>query len=358
MTAVNKKLGPGSLVIASDIPARTPMTTGSVSVDIALGGGWPPNQWSEIIGRESSSKTSLAYMTLRANQERDPDFTALWVAAEAYNEKWARNLGVDNSRVHIAPTNKMEKAYEILITAAESNAYNLLVLDSYPALVADQEDEKTMEDMVVGLGARRTGQFFRKVGANMGRSILDDQKNVVGLFINQFRDAIGGFSPRGTPQTTPGGQAKNYAFYARAELSRTEYIDEPVPGKNMKRRVGQTVKVKVVKNKQSAPHKVAGYDFYFENAPQHGFSAGEHDVAKELVTMGVLYDLITARGGGYYDVAGESFKGKDALLSGLRENIGLQEELTTAIRREALGAGATPISQEPFDDGEEVADAA
>jgi recombination protein RecA len=234
----------------------------------------------------------------------------------------------------------------------------LLVLDSYPALVADQEDEKTMEDMVVGLGARRTGQFFRKVGSNMGRSILDEKANVVGLFINQFRDQIGGFSPRGTPQTTPGGQAKNYAFYARAELSRTEYIDEPVPGKNMKRRVGQTVKVKVVKNKQAAPHKVAGYDFYFENAPQHGFRAGEHDVAKELVTMGILYDQITARGGGMYDVAGESFKGQPALLAGIRENIGLQEELSKAIMQVALGEGSTPLSQEPYVDDEELTDAA
>ncbi|MFE9834065.1 hypothetical protein ACFYP4_02780 [Streptomyces sp. NPDC005551] len=349
MAQVNKKHGEGSLVIASDIPTLAPMPTGSLSVDIALGGGWPPNQWSELVGRESSSKTSLAYMTLREAQERNPDFTALWVAAEAYNSRWARNLGVDNSRVHIAPTNKMEKAYEILIAAAESNAYDLLVLDSYPALVADQEDEKTMDDMVVGLGARRTGQFFRKVGSNMGQSVLKVDKPVVGIFINQFRDKIGGFSPMGTPQTTPGGQAKNYAFYARVEVSRAEYIDEPIPGKNMKRRVGQVVKAKVIKNKQAAPHKVAGYDFYFENAPAHGFVAGEHDKAKELITLGVLYDQINRRGA-YYDVAGETFKGTDALLSGIRENLGLQEALTANIRSVAIGEQATPVSLAPYED--------
>jgi recombination protein RecA len=192
----------------------------------------------------------------------------------------------------------------------------------------------------------------------MGRSILENETNVVGLFINQFRDKIGGFSPRGTPQTTPGGQAKNYAFYSRVELAKVEYIDEPVPGKAMKRRVGQTVRVNVVKNKQAAPHKVAGYDFYFENAPQHGFRAGEHDVAKELVTMGVLYDLITQRGGGMYDVAGESFKGQPALVAAIRENLDLQEQLAQDIKSVALGDSATPVSVELLDDDDELADAA
>lgn len=347
---INKKFGPGALVVASEIVNRHPLTTGSLSVDIALGGGFPSNQWSEIVGRESSSKTSLAYMALHANQLRDPAFMTLWVAAEAYNHKWAASLGVDNSRVHLAPTNQMERAYEILVRAADSRAYDLLVLDSYPALVANQEDERTMDDMVVGLGARRTGQFFRKIGSSMGRSLVEQEKPVVGLFINQFRKAIGQFSPQGTPNTTPGGEAKNYAFYSRLELSRTEYIDEPIPGKNMKRRVGQTVKAKVVKNKQSAPHKVGGYDFYFENAPQHGFRAGEHDMAKELLTLGVLYDQIEQGGGGYFTAAGTRYKGKPALLAALREDLDLQAALETSIRAVALGDGAVPISQEPPED--------
>jgi recombination protein RecA len=326
---INKKFGEGALVLASSIPKRNSLTTGSLSVDIALGGGFAANQWSEIIGKESSSKTSLAYMTLTANQRRDEKFTTLWVAAEAYNEKWAKSLGVDNSRVHLAPTNRMEQAYEIIVQAAKSRAYDLLVVDSYPALVADQEDEKDMEDMVVGLGARRTGQFFRKVGSSMGRSLVAEERPVVGLFINQYRKAIGQFSPQGTPNTTPGGAHKNYAFYSRLELSRAEYIDEPIPGKNMKRRVGQTVKARVIKNKQAPPHKVGGYDFFFENAPQHGFRAGEHDRVKELVTLGVLYDQIE-RHGGYFDVAEERYRGMDGLVQAIREDAVLQERLEAA----------------------------
>lgn len=353
---INRKFGDGTLVLAADVPTRKPLTTGSLSVDIALGGGWPSNQWSEIVGKESSSKTSLAYMTLHANQQLDPHFMTLWIAAEAYNKKWAASLGVDNSRVHLASTNQMEKAYEILVRAADSRAYDLLVLDSYPALVADQEEEKSMEDMVVGLGARRTGQFFRKVGSSMGRSLVDEEKPVVGLFINQYRKAIGAYSPQGTPNTTPGGEAKNYAFYSRLELSRTEYIDEPIPGKNMKRRVGQTVKARAMKNKQAPPQKVASYDFYFENAPQRGFRAGEHDVAKELVTMGVLYDQIHQRGGGWFDVAGESFKGLPALTAGLRENLDLQGELEAQIRAVSLGEGGISLSE--VEDEPEMEDAA
>lgn len=346
---INKKFGAGSLIIASDIVTAPPLTSGSLSVDIALGGGFPQNQWSEVIGRESASKTSLAYMCLAANQRLNPDFTTIWVGSEAYNAKWAAGLGVDNSRVHLAPTNRMEQAYEILIEAANSKAYDLAVLDSYPALVAKDEDEKTMQDMVVGLGARRTGQFFRKVGSSMGRSLTDPERPMVGLFINQFRKAIGTFSPMGTPNTTPGGEAKNYAFYVRVELSRTEYIDEPIPGKGMKRRVGQSVKVKAIKNKQAAPHQVGGYDFYFENAPGHGFKAGEHDHVKELVTLGVLYDQINRRGA-WYDLAGHTFKGTDAMVTALREEQELQQQLEADIRAVALGGPALRISESPYEE--------
>lgn len=348
---INKKFGEGTIVLASDINVAPPMTTGSLSVDIALGGGFPRNQWTEIIGKESSSKTSLAYMALKANQQLNPEFMALWVAAEAYNKKWAAGLGVDNSRVHIAPTNKMEQAYEIIVRAADSRAYDMIVLDSYPALVANEEDEKTMEDMVVGLGARRTGQFFRKVGSSMGRSLVNEDRPVVGLFINQFRVKIGSFSPNGVPTTTPGGEAKNYAFYSRLELSRAEYIDEPIPGKGMKRRVGQVVKAKAIKNKQAAPHKVAGYDFFFENAPGHGFKAGEHDKVKELITLGVLYDRINRRGA-WYDLAGQSYKGSDAMLLALREDLDLQGQLEAEIRTKALGDGSTPISESYVEEDE------
>lgn len=343
---INKRFGPGTIVIASDVPDLPVLSTGSLSVDIAFGGGLPANQWVELVGTESSSKTSLAYMAVAHNQRCDPGFSTLWIGSEKYNTAWAANLGVDNSRVALASTNSMELAYQLMVDAAGSKVYDLLVLDSYPALIAEGEEEKDMDEMVVGLGARRTGQFFRKVGSQMGRSLLDVERPVYGIFINQWRSTIGG-PPRADNRTTPGGSGKNYSFYIRAELSRTEFIDEPVPGKNMKRRVGVVVKVKTFKNKQAAPYKVGGYDLYIANAPAHGFRPGEIDRAKELFTHGLLYDVIEAGGGGYYTMPdGERIRSKDAVYERVRQDAGLQELLERHIRTEALGADLNDVAED------------
>lgn len=345
---VNKKFGAGTLVLASDVPELRQLSTGSLSVDIAFGGGLPANQWAEFVGSESSSKTSLAYMTVATNQRLNPDFTTLWVGSEKYNGAWAEKFGVDNSRIQLAATNQMERAYQIMIEAAGSQAHDLIVLDSYPALIPDAEEEKDMDGMTVGLGARRTNQFFRKVGSQMGRSLLDNERPVYGIFINQWRKKIGNLAPRQDDRTTPGGEGKNYSFYIRAELSRTEFIDEPVPGKNMKRRVGVGVKVKTFKNKQTAPYKVGGYDLYIANAPQHGFRAGEIDRAKELMTHGLLYDVIAAGGGGYFTMPdGQRLHGRDASLLRIREDVGLAELLDREIR-------ATALASDLGDDQEEI----
>lgn len=350
---VNKKFGPGTLVIASEVPELPTLSTGSLSVDIALGGGLPANQWSEFVGTESSSKTSLAYLTIATNQRRDPNFTTLWVGSEKYNGQWAAKFGVDNSRVHLASTNQMETAYQIMVDTAGAKGHDLIVLDSYPALIAESENEKDMDEMVVGLGARRTNQFFRKVGSTMGRSLLDVERPVYGIFINQWRKKIGNLGPRANPNTTPGGEGKNYSFYIRVELSRTDFIDEPVPGKNMKRRVGVVVKVKTFKNKQTSPYKVGGYDLYIANAPGHGFRAGEIDVAKDLTTMGVLYDVIERGGAGWYTLpGGERIRSEDALKARIREDLDIQELLNANIRAVALGGSDLGDAQEdiPLED--------
>jgi recombination protein RecA len=344
---VNRKFGAGTLVLASEVPELPPLSTGCLSVDIALGGGLPANQWVEFVGTESSSKTSLAKLTVATNQRRDPNFSTLWVGSEKYNAEWAAKFGIDNSRVHLASTNNMEKAYQILVEAAASKAYDLLVLDSYPGLISEAEDEKGMDEMTVGLGARRTNQFFRKVGSTMGRSLLDVERPVYGIFINQWRKKIGNLAPRADNRTTPGGEGKNYSFYVRLELSRTDYIDEPVPRKNMKRRVGVVVKVKTFKNKQTSPWKVGNYDLYIANAPLHGFHAGEIDVAKDLVISGVLYDVIERGGAGWYTLpGGERVRSEDALKDRIRQDLDLQALLDANIREIALGGSDLGDSQE------------
>lgn len=334
---VNKRFGAGTIVVASEVPELKTLSTGSVSVDIAFGGGLPANQWAEFVGTESSSKTSLAYMAIAHNQRIDPNFTALWVGSEKYNGQWAAKFGVDNSRIQLAATNQMEKAYQIMVDAAGSGAHDIIVLDSYPALIPEAEEEKDMDEMTMGLGARRTNQFFRKVGSQMGRSLLDVERPVYGIFVNQWRKKIGG-PPRADDRTTPGGEGKNYSFYIRAELSRMAFIDEPVPGKNMKRRVGVTVKVKTFKNKQTSPYKVGGYDLYIANAPGHGFRAGETDRAGELQVHGLLYDVIETKGSWYGLPDGTQIQGKESLYDRIRQDFGLQEMLDRQIRAVALGA--------------------
>jgi recombination protein RecA len=339
---VNKELKAEAVVLGSAIKVSKRFTTGSLALDVALGGGWPANQWAEIVGHESSGKTAVALKTVAANQKINPDFTTLWIAAEHYDADQAQALGVDNDRVIVHSTQSMEEAYEVVLTFAESRTVDLIVIDSYPALVADEEAEKGMDEATMALGARLTGKFFRKAGAATRRSLTDEEdRPILGIMINQFRDAIGQFSPFGTPTTSPGGKAKNYAFYVRIETKRDEYIEEPIPGKNLKMKVGQTIKATTVKNKSAAPRQVAKIDFYFRDAPQHGFERGDYDEVQEIKVLGLLYDVIQ-RSGAYFSVDdGRGYddkgypllrwQGKEALDAAVRGDLDLQEYIKSEV---------------------------
>lgn len=328
---VNKQLGdPGAVVLASDMRVAKRFPSGSLSLDVALGGGWPGNQWIEIVGKESHGKTAVVLKTIAANQEIDPTFTTLWIAAEHYDSDQAAALGVNNSMVIVHSTQTMEEAYTAMLEFAKSRTVDCIVLDSYPALIAAEENEKEMDEATMALGARLTGKFFRKAGSATRRSLVDDDRPLLGIIINQYRDAIGQFSPHGTPKTTPGGNAKNYAFYVRVECRRDEYIQEARPGKG-KINVGQVIKVKTIKNKSAAPQQVASLDFYFRDAPVLGFKRGEIDVVKELVTMGILLDVIE-RKGPWFKFAEKQWQGKDALVADLRQDMDLREHLDKAVR--------------------------
>ncbi|TKK84667.1 hypothetical protein FDA94_29065 [Herbidospora galbida] len=330
---VNKGLGRDALITASALSNSDRITSGSLAIDVALGGGWPVNQWIEIIGRESNGKTTVVYKTVAANQQRDPEFTTLWVAAEHYDWEYATALGVDNTRVIVLNTQEMEMAYDTILEFAGSRSVDCIVLDSYPALTPSEEADKSIGESVVAIGARLTGKFFRKVGAHMTRAMDGSERPVTCFFINQWRDQIGGFSPRGIPQITPGGKAKNYAFYVRVEVTRDEFIDEPRPGKG-KTRVGQVIKVKTVKNKSAPPQRVATTDYYFADAPYLGFQQGDYDLAKEYMIYAIHFDIIR-RGGSIYSYGDRKWKGKEELLASLREEVDLQEELRERILAEA-----------------------
>jgi recombination protein RecA len=358
---VNKEQGAGTICFASDMRVAKRFTSGSLSLDIALGGGWPGNQWVEVIGRESHGKTFVVYKTLAANQKQDPDFTCLWIAAEHYDTDQAEALGVDNDRVVVVPTQAMEFAYQTMLDFATSRSVDMIVLDSYPALIPDEESEKDMDEATMALGARLTGKFFRKSGAATKRSLTDaTDRPMLGIVINQYRDAIGKFSPHGTPTTTPGGNAKNYAFYTRVEVRRDMFIVEARPGKG-KVNVGQVIKVKTIKNKSAAPQQIATIDAYFRSAPYLNFRRGEYDTAKEIMTMGILFDVLK-RAGAYYEIHNGEYdaKGKPVLrwhskettLTALREDPELLDRVYQLVLEASTHADERSISEEDLEAAE------
>lgn len=344
---INKALGGEVIVLASDMHQPPPFPTGSLTLDVALGGGWPANQWVEVIGRQSNGKTAITLKTIAENQRVNPNFTTLWIAAEKYDTDQAEALGVDNSRVVVAETRDMVVAYDTVEQFARDRAVDCIVIDSYPALIPPEEEQKGMDEVQVALGARLTGKFFRKIGPAFARDPMDPaDRPILGIFINQYRDKIGGFSPMGTPQTTPGGNAKNYSFYVQVEVKRDEWIEEKVPGKDLKVKVGQTIKVKTVKNKQAPPQQVASVDFYFRDAPVLGFLRGEYDVVKEVLTLGLVYDLIQRRGA-YFNYGDQRWQGRDAMLQAFREQPDLLDTLSADVRQIALlGQGGREVTEE------------
>jgi len=321
INAMNKKYGDGAIVKGSEVRELMPrITTGILAYDLMLGGGWPANQWSEIIGEESSGKTALAYKTIAANQALDPDFTALWIAAEEYVPDYAKSIGVDLDRLWVVESNIMEQVYDLVIKTLDNRAVDMIVIDSLPALVPSDESEKMMEEFTVGLGARLTGKFFRKSSKSQKRSLIHDERQCTGIMINQWREKIGVMW--GYNRTTPGGKAKNFHYFCRVEVKRDEWI------KAKDETVGQTIKARTMKNKTYRPQQVAVVDYYF--AETTGFNRGDFDTTKDVVNIAIAYELIT-RAGAYYSYGDQKWQGKDGVLQAVREDADLRDKITKEV---------------------------
>ncbi|MCZ0981897.1 hypothetical protein O1L60_31295 [Streptomyces diastatochromogenes] len=334
MAQLNKKYGPETMIMASQMRQMSPFASGCLPLDIILGGGFPANKWTEIIGFESSGKTTVVHKTIAHQQAKNPEFSTLWIAAEDYDKEWAQQLGVNTDHVMIAEIRAMEEAYEVMLEFAASRSVDAIVLDSYPALIPSEEDAKAMDELTISAGAKVSNRFWRKAGKASKRSHLTDERPFMGIVINQWREKVGGFSPQGTPKTTPGGIGKNFAYWTRLEVSRAEFLDEPIPGKG-KARVGQAMKLKTVKHKAAGPQKTAETHFYWTDSPSRGISAGSWDVIRDLMTWGVYYDVIRRRGR-YFDVADRTWDTKDAILDSLRGELDLQDDVAAAVLHAAF----------------------
>lgn len=324
---VNKEYGPdtvvwGSQIRFSDLPR---ITSGSLALDVALGGGWVVNSWHEIYGDESSGKTTIILKTIAEQQRRDPNWTVFWIAAEDFVPAWARDLGCDTDRIVVMQTNVLEEATNAAVRVLESRTVDCLVIDSLPALSPTSESESTMDESQVAKVAQLMPKFFRKAYTAMKRSMVDSDRPVTCFMVNQWREKIG--LTWGDNRITPGGRAKNYWYFTRVELKRDEWITEGE--KRNQRKVGISIKCLIKKNKGFPPERVAAFDFYFDHNDL-GIPPGGYDPAKELINLALYYDLFKVAGS-YYTYGEERWHGRAALDEQVRWDLTLQETLRDAV---------------------------
>ena len=323
---INKKHGDHTVLMAGDITHTPPkFTSGSLGLDLILGGGWPGSTWSEMVGEPSHGKTAVALKTIAANQALNPDFTAVWVAAEDFVPEYAQMCGVDLDRLVLVETNIMEEAFDAVLKFANSRTVDGIVIDSLPGLVPSPEDEKDMDQMTVGRGALLTNKFFRKTGATMKRSLVENDRAVFGLVINQFRMKIGVM--HGDPRTTPGGQGKDYAYFTRVEVKRDAWIEAGSGTEKLK--VGQSIRLRTIKNKIAPPQQTAYLDFYFRN--DGDALAGEYDFGRELVSLAHHFGILD-RAGAWFSYNGQKWQGADAVADAVREDMDLRDALDKEVR--------------------------
>lgn len=339
MEEINKKHGAGAVMNASDmfVPQRFP--SGSLVQDVALNGGFAANHWAEIYGLENHGKTAVTLKMLAYNQALDPEFQTLWVASEHYDLDQATALGVDTSRVQVLSTQDMAFAYGTALDYLNQRAADMLVLDSYPALIPPDEDEKDMDEYTRAEGAKMTNKFFRKAGKAGLRDPHDpEDRPWVGVFINQPRDSMKTvWTPQGQKplDVTPGGLGKNYAFYTRLIVARAEWL--MIGSDRNKTKVGQAIRTTAIKHKGGPPQRVASMDFYFTETERDGvhYDRGAYDIAKDVVTASVLMGTLH-KGGAWYRFEDESWNGIKAVLEAVREDDSLRERIEKETREAVL----------------------
>jgi recombination protein RecA len=294
------RLGEAHAVNVETIP------TGSVGLDLALGGGIPKGRIIEIYGPESSGKTTVCLHAVAEVQKAGG--TAAYVDAEhALDPAYAKRLGVDTDKLLISQPDSGEQALEILETLVRSNAVDIVVVDSVAALVPQAEIEGDMGDAQMGLQARLMSQAMRKLTGVINRS-----KTTV-IFVNQLRMKIGVMF--GNPETTTGGNALKFYASVRMDIRRVSQIKQ---GDHV---IGNHVRVKVVKNKVAPPFREAEFDIMYNQ----GISR-EGDVIDLAVNHGVV-----EKSGAWYTYKGENIaQGREAAKNYLAEHPKVFDEIASA----------------------------
>ncbi|MBY7893114.1 recombinase RecA [Vibrio fluvialis] len=323
---IEKQFGKGSIMRLGDnrtMDVET-ISTGSLSLDIALGaGGLPMGRIVEIYGPESSGKTTLTLEVIAAAQKQGK--TCAFIDAEhALDPIYAKKLGVDIDNLLVSQPDTGEQALEICDALARSGAVDILVVDSVAALTPKAEIEGEMGDSHMGLQARLLSQSMRKITGNLKAS------NCMCIFINQIRMKIGVMF--GNPETTTGGNALKFYASVRLDIRRTGSIKE---GDEV---VGNETRIKVVKNKIAAPFKEANTQIMYGQ----GFNR-----EGELIELGVKHKLVE-KAGAWYSYNGDKIgQGKANACKYLRENPEVAKFIDSKLREMLLNPEQVAVSEEP-----------
>ncbi|GAA6617277.1 recombinase RecA [Scytonema sp. NUACC26] len=336
LNQIERTFGKGTIMRLGDATRMRVETisSGALTLDLALGGGIPKGRVIEIYGPESSGKTTLALHAV-AEVQKNGGIAAYVDAEHALDPTYAAALGVDIENLLVSQPDTGESALEIVDQLVRSAAVDIVVIDSVAALVPRAEIEGEMGDAHVGLQARLMSQALRKITGNIGKS------GCTVIFLNQLRQKIG--VTYGNPETTTGGNALKYYASVRLDIRRIQTL------KKGTEEFGNRVKVKVAKNKVAPPFRVAEFDIIF---------------GRGISTIGCLVDLaeetgVLTRKGAWYSYSGENIsQGRDNAIKYMEEKSEFTDKIKQLVR-EKLEMGAVVSANsvgKPSDEDEEDAD--
>ncbi len=324
MDKIEKNFGKGSIMKLGDdnFEDVEVIPTGSVGLNAALGvGGYPRGRIIEIYGPESSGKTTLAIHAI-AEAQKMGGIAAIIDAEHAFDRFYAQKLGVDIDNLLISQPDCGEQALEIAEQLIRSSAIDIIVIDSVAALTPKAEIEGEMGDNKVGLQARLMSQALRKLTSAISKT------KTTCIFINQLREKIGIMF--GNPETTTGGNALKFYASVRLDIRRVSQL------KDGEDAIGNSVRVKVVKNKVAPPFRKAEFDIMFgEGISRTG----------EIVDLGVQYGIIKKSGSFFSYNDTKLAQGRDRTKALIADNPELAEELEMKIAEAIKGSGEVDVTE-------------
>ena len=311
MADIEKQFGKGSIMkLGEQEKVKVEVSrSGSLSLDIALGvGGYPKGRIIEIYGPESSGKTTFALHAI-AEVQKEGGRAAFIDAEHSLDPVYASALGVDIDELLLSQPDTGEQALEICDALVKSEAVSIIVIDSVAALVPQAEIDGEMGDTHVGLQARLMSQALRKLSGSINKT------NTIVIFINQLREKVGVMF--GNPETTPGGKALKYYSSVRLDIRRGEQLKQ---GTDI---VGNSTKIKVVKNKVAPPFKTACVDIMYGTGISH---------EGELIDLAVEAGVIDKSGAWFSYENNKIGQGKENAKLFLRNNIDILTEIEDKVR--------------------------